>query len=334
MYAAHLPDDLWRSLIDDLDAGVLILDADRVVVYANAAAADLLDYPARDVLGLDGEDFLALCQPMRLDFERLQAELTGNLLPASQVYAVMTARRRISVRVLPVPVKRGVEIALILRPLSHWRAELITRHTLNELHRPLAYASDYADSLLQYLEPRYIEDSELRDMVRVSHASLRQVMDVWEALRRLDLTGAWALPASAFGSIRLEDALSAARQELVSQTGVEFPVLEIDQPDQLPAIRGAPQLLHVGLCALLEGAAARLRKRTEISVKVGHYHSYVEVAVAAGMLGSVLHPYLFDELPFAIVEQAVLQHGGRIWFDNDSSAPACCFSLPVWKPDS
>jgi signal transduction histidine kinase len=222
-------------------------------------------------------------------------------------------------------------MALVLRPLLNWQADLITQHTLNEMHGPLTYASDYVESLLENIQRDYGEDNEVFGLARVAHANLRQLVDVWEALRRLELTSAWALPTSAFSPIRLEDALRTARQELAHQAGSDFPVLEFELSEKLPPISGAPQLLHVGLCALLEGAAARLRKRDVLNIWAEDRHHYVEVVMTAGLPGSTLLPHLLDELPFAIVEQAVLQHGGRIWFDNSSTSPACCFSLPVWR---
>lgn len=331
MRAAYVPDDLWRSLIDDFEAGILLLDADRVVVYANAAAAKLLDYALPDTIGLDAGDLLALCQPGRLDIARLRTGLTEGKFSAGRKYAVTTTRRRLSVQIFPLADPFGMGMALVLRPLLNWQADLITRHTLNEMHGPLTYASDYVETLLENIQRDYGGDSEVLGLARVAHASVRQLVDVWETLRRLDLTGAWALPTSAFSPIRLEDALHTAQQELANQAGSDFPDLEFESSEEIPSVSGAPQLLHVGLCALLEGAAARLRKRDVLDVWAEDRHHYVEVVVTAGQPGSTLLPHLLDELPFAIAEQAVLQHGGRIWFDNSSTSPACCFSLPVWR---
>lgn len=334
MSAAHLPDGLWHSLIKNFDAGVLILDENRVVMYANIAAANLLDYLPGEVRGLDIQDFYALCQPGRLDIDRLRSDLAGKSLPLGHVYAIMTMRRRLTIQLVSIDLDEESSLAMILRPLSYWRAELIARRTLNEMQGPLTLASGHAETLLHRLESGQEKIDDLRDLARISDASLRQVMDVWQALRNLDLTGAWALPTSAFDPIQIEDAMFDAWQELVARSGPGFPILHFDLPDHVPPVSGAPQLLHVGLCALLDGAAVRLKKRSHLFVHVDDRHTYLQVNVTAGLPGSTLQPHLFDDLPFAIVEQVVLQHGGRAWFDNDSESPACCFSLPVWLAES
>ena len=334
MRGTHLPDELWWSLVDNLDAGILVFDASGVVIYANDAAGDLLDYPAMDALGLDLADFLALCQPDRLEIEHLRADLLGNASPTRHAYAVTTATRRLSVRIQPLSLADEPLLTLILRPLAHWRMDLIAEMALNDLHSPLAFAAGYVETLLQRLSDPSVHAYELRNFARISLNSLKQAGDTWEMLRRLELTGGEESLAS-FEAVDLRLAIQDALTELTDRSVPGLPDLPLDLPEALSPVSGSPRLLHIGLCALLEGMAVRLPQDDRLILTVQNRGSYVQVEVIAGSHGSALQAYLFDELPFAIAEQAIIQHGGRIWIDssNDGMIPVCCFSLPVWTPD-
>lgn len=333
MRGTHVPDELWWSLIDNLDAGILVFDASGEVIYANDIAGELLDYPAMDALGLDRADFLALCQPDRLEIEHLRGDLLSDDPPTHRAYAVTTATRRLSVRVQPLSLPNETFLVLILRPLTHWRTDLIAEMALNDLHSPLAFAAGYVETLLQRLSDPSVHAYELRNLARITLNSLNQAGDTWEMLRRLELTGSVESPPS-FEPVDLQQTIQDALIELADRSVPGLPDLPFDLPETLPSVSGSSRLLHIGLCALLEGMAVRLPQQDRLVLNVQNRGAYIQVEVESGSRGSVLQAYLFDELPFAIAEQVIIQHGGRIWFNNggDEVTSICSFSLPVWPP--
>ncbi len=310
------------------------------VVYANSETARLLSYQPQDVLELDIEDFTALCQEDRLDAHALSvALLRGHLTDRPRaVYTVATSDHHLQVRPFVVIHEADRFSVLLLREVTSWRNLLIAETVMETLHRPLVFASSTCDMLLERLEQGWISTFELSDLARIIHDSVERAMRTWESFYRLQDADLDREQQIIPEPVDLLDTFREARADLRSQAVQGLSNVHLRLPDNLPPVSGSPKLLYAGLYALLEGAAARLAGsgRDRINISAADRGAYVQVDLTGKGQGSALQSYHFDALPFAIVEQTVIQHRGRLWFGTtEDKQPVCSFSLPVWRaPDS
>ncbi len=337
MSASRLPDDqFWRQLVDHLDQGVIVFDDREAVVYANNEAARLIGYPPQDVLGLDKDDFLSLCQADRLDIASLSRALRGRQAASSaqRSYQVVTAEGRLEVTPLALAGPHGPVTVLLLRESIHWRSEIIAQTVIGEMNSPLSFASSYCDTLLHQLTQGWVSTFELRDLARIIRDSVKRALWLWEMLAGLYSTDPEESARWVCRPIDLAAALRAALRELSDQAVQGVVGLRLAMPDDLPPVSASASHLHTALCALLSGAAARLTSQERLIVKARARQSYVQVDLIPEAVSGAFHPYQFDMLPLAVVEQVIARHGGRLWFSETPGQPSgCSFSLPVWKED-
>src|SRR5687767_14569431 len=118
--------ELWREMIERLDEGVIVFSDRGVVIYANDEAATLLGYTPRDVLELEKDDFISLCQLDRMDGASFANAFMGNQLPDSpdRVFEVATVHKRLSIRPFGLTLENGTVTVLLLREVSNWRSDL------------------------------------------------------------------------------------------------------------------------------------------------------------------------------------------------------------------
>jgi PAS domain-containing protein len=66
---------LFEAVLSQLDEGVVVIDRDQRVVYANRAAGDLLDLPAHRMMGMPREELLRDCAGLFEDSEAFLAKM-------------------------------------------------------------------------------------------------------------------------------------------------------------------------------------------------------------------------------------------------------------------
>jgi hypothetical protein len=330
-----LTSELWRELIEKLDQGVIIFNDHGVVIYANDEAARLLGYTTRDVLELEKEDFLALCQIDRLEGAQFSIMLLEGQLPTApeRAYAVATVHKRLMLRPFNLNLDNDSVTVLLMREINHWREDLISEAVISPaMQTPLDSAVSYCQMLISRLDSNEAHPFELADLARIINSSVSRAMNLWADLAQLYHTdpvreGTWEVQA-----IPLRDALQNALKDLRSHSTSNLPKITFDLPDDLPPIAGAAAQLNIGLCALLQGTAARLTRSDQMVLNARQRRHYIQVDLQTDApTGNVLHGYLFDAMPLAIAEQVILRHGGRLWLNPHPSRPSTLsFSLPVW----
>jgi hypothetical protein len=330
--------ELWREMIERLDEGVIVFSDRGVVIYANDEAATLLGYTPRDVLELEKDDFISLCQLDRLDgaaFARAFAE--GDLPGApDRVFEVATVQKRLSIRPFNLTLENGMVTVLLLREVLNWRADLISETMMSpDMQGPLDSAAHYCNTLISRLEDGSAHPFELADLARIIQSSVTRAQGLWGNLSRLYNTNPTHFSQWDIRPLPLQEAFQEAISELKTHNSHGMPNLHLDMPDNLPPIAASSAQLHAGLCALLEGATARLMRQDRLAVIARHRRRYVQVDVTPeGTSAGGLHGYLFDSLPLAIAEQVILRHGGRVWIGARHDKPhTLSFSLPVWSED-
>ncbi len=324
--------ELWRELIERLDEGVLIFSDRGIVIYANDSAARLLGYTPRDVLELDRDDLISLCQHDRLDEASFARALLTDSLPNTpgQRYEIATANNRLLVTPFRLEMEHGSVTVLLLREQQSWRAELINQTLVSsDMQGPLLFADTYCQMLLSRLESGKAYPFELLDLARIASESVERALALWETLAHLNSTDPAQEPDWVLGPASLAEVVDTALRAALQRHQHSFPVVDVKIPEDLPCIAASEQHLPHALSALLEGVAQRLTHHDHIRLVAHHQRRYVQIDLMVDKAG-LIHGYQLDTLPLAVAEQIILRHSGRIWIEAPDQSGALSVSLPVW----
>lgn len=330
----ELESHLWQAIIEALNSGVIVIDAKGRAAYANDEAARLLARSRADVLALDMDDLVALWQPERLDGERLATIMLNDLLPDTpeEVFQVATFDRRLLVSPFRLAAEDGPLTIVLMQEDAHWRSDLITRTVMEEMNSPIGFAAEYCETLLKRIEEGNAYTEELTEITRIILNSVERAGMLWDALRRLYDTDARAVTPPKMAPVSLGRAIRDAVKEVEGRSLHGVPKLQLFLPGDLPSVRASAQHLHAALCSLLAEAISRVSDKETMTISASDKEGYVRVDLTLGASGGLVRNYLFDGMPLSIVEQVIVQHGGRIWVDSKPGQPTVfSFSLPTWK---
>src|SRR5215475_13173665 len=88
--------ELWREIVERLDEGVIVFNQRGVAIYANDEAARLLSYQRRDVLELERDDLVALCDQDRMDGARFAGMfISGRVPDGAGPFEIVTTSRHL-----------------------------------------------------------------------------------------------------------------------------------------------------------------------------------------------------------------------------------------------
>lgn len=328
--------DLWRTVIEKLDEGVIVFNQRGVVIYSNNEAARLLDYKPRDVLELDKEDVISLCDTTRLDGDHFAAAfLLGDLGENSgHTYEIVTSRKKLCVTPLQLDLVHGKVTVLLLREAVGWRSDLIAQALMTEMRSPLAFTTDSATMLNERVKSGDAHPYELRDLTRIIRESQEHTMGLWNMLSYLHRADPRQAALLETKPVQLHDLCQAAQDELAQHAGYRSSALKLELPTGLPAVRASATHLQAALYILIEQALACLPEDDTLTVKACDRQRYVQLDLAAGTAGSRMRSHLLDELPLAAAEQIIQQHGGRVWVRGKAGKPiVLSIALPLWQQD-
>jgi signal transduction histidine kinase len=324
--------ELWREIVERLDEGVIVFNQRGVAIYANDESARLLDYKPRDVLELEKDDFVALCDQDRLDGARFAGVFLADPMPpegSGRHYELVTTRRRLMATPLALSLEHGTVTLLMLRELSAWRSDLIARTVASDMHGPLSVIAHYSEMLIQRLQDDSAHPFEIRDLARIIHDSLGKAMSVWEMLSQLhSVDPREATTSLAFESVDVSGILRSAVAQVEQEAAHATQLMRLEIDGDLAAVRASPQILHSALSILIAQAIHALPPMGSLTISARNYERYVRIDLKAEPEGAALRTHLFDVFPLSNVEQTILRHGGRVWTDKRSKRVS--FSLPIW----
>jgi signal transduction histidine kinase/CheY-like chemotaxis protein len=341
------------SVIASMSEGLAILDADRIVRYANRPAARLLGVEPGSSMGLHVEEVIGRLEPrlaapneVLADWRRVSADPDAR--GAFDVQFHGPGPRDLRIQVFPVPTDDDTRagVGLTLRDVTHERdldrvKDEIISVVNHELRTPLASVVGFAELLLARDFPEEQRRRFLTSMVQEGLRLAALVDDLLDLQRLAGGVEPFTFEACAPRAL-LERAVATAGPDPDSPVVVEAPA-------DLPPVRADADRVQQVLSNLLGNARKYSPNGGTIVVSARAVDESVEVAVTDHGLGIPPEalPRLFEKffrvdntdrrtirgtgLGLAIVKQIVEVHGGRVRAESAGLGHGAriSFTLPV-----
>jgi signal transduction histidine kinase/ActR/RegA family two-component response regulator len=341
------------SVIASMSEGLAILDADRIVRYANRPAAELLGITPGSSLGRHVEqvigqlaDRLDSPQEALADWRRISADPDAR--ETFEVRLLQPGPRDIRLQVFPVPTDDDARagVGLTLRDVTQERdldrvKDEIISVVNHELRTPLASVVGFAELLLARDFPEAQRRRFLTSMVQEGLRLAALVDDLLDLQRLADGREPFAFDACSPSAL-LER--SAATAGLVAAA----PIV-VEAAADLPPVRADASRVQQVLSNLLGNARKYSPNGGTIVLSAREVDDAVEFAVVDQGLGIPPEalPRIFEKffrvdnsdrreirgtgLGLAIVKQIVEAHGGRVRAESPGlgRGSRLSFSLPV-----
>ncbi len=352
----------FESIVQSLGEGLILLDLQSTIIFANLRAQSLLGLPLEMLAGLSVAELwhdpeLALQTPERIvqDFafalqevETYPAFTVSRVLPPAD--AESTPRPQ-DLRLQLFPVRDGsgelFHYGLILQDITREREmdrmkDELVNVVSHELRTPLASVLGFAELLLS----REFPEDRRRVLVETIHKEaerLTGLINDFLDLRRLE-NGRGEMT---FSEVSLPEVVQSAVAGFALNQNAH--TLDVHLPEALPTVRADANRLGAALRNLIGNALKYSPQGGAVSVRVSATEAAVQIAVSDQGLGlpADVIPQLFQRfyrvdssdrreiggtgLGLAIVKEIVAAHGGRVWAESDG--PGCgstfAFTLPL-----
>jgi two-component system phosphate regulon sensor histidine kinase PhoR len=333
-----------RYLSDLLTAGVVHLQDDLTVDFANSAAHSLLDRRSSSMVGRTAIEAFVDARIEDIAREAMECgSANGELTVRSGAGATVTVRARRS----PVSgVWVVIEDVSELRRLQRMRAEFIDNLS-HELRTPLSTISLLAETAARDAESA---SPRLRDRIakiEVETGHLIQMVNELLDLSRIE-SGTVQLLIDDVDLARLAAATMERLRLFAERQGLR---LVLDSPESVAPVRGDEDRLGQVLINLLHNAVKFSPTGSVVTVAVTPAEVEVVVAIedhGQGIPRSAL-PRIFERfykldrartrgaggtgLGLSIARHIVEAHGGRIWAESEEGAGSTfSFAIPITIP--
>ncbi len=322
----HMPTtSLWRKIVEHADQGVVIFNNQGVVIYANNTAADLLGYRSRDLLELEREDLLSLCYSNRLDFQQFAKALNG-LTPANgTTYEVVVVDRRLLMRPVNLLLDDSPVTILYISAVRHWQSDLVAQAVLSEAMRgSLAMTSSAAEMLQKRIRDAMEMEQlaypyEFESLTNIIRKGVEQALARWEQTNTF-----YEASQADYQNYTKPVDLDLLFAAILSYDYPSFqgrPTIQLRFEENLPPVQAVQGALLEGFRKLIEVVASRLASEHQIVLQavIKRNNIWIKLWVEAEHDGAYLpDSYSLDSLPLAFTEQIVVNHGGRMWSEEQA----------------
>ena len=332
--------NLRDSILSKMVEGVLLIDAQFAITYANSAAITMLDFP----IHYQALSLVESIPDPRLKRLLRQVTDTGKA-GFADITLVGTTERETEVIVVPVGGEYLVSLHDVtqLRKLERIRSDFVA-NVAHEMRVPLTSIHGYAETLLNGA----LEDTEANERfvekILQQSARLSQLVSDLLDLSQLE-SGEVKLELRSCDINQFREIVSALFEPVFEEADLRF---EWSVPSYLPTVFADKRLIGQVLANLIENAIKYTPAGGTIAISAEASDSEVIVHVKDTGIGipAEAHPRIFERfyrvdkgrsremggtgLGLAIAKHILLQHGGRIWVDSRPGEGSMFhFALPL-----
>ncbi len=318
--------DEKEAILESLIEGVIAIDGDMTITYANDMALRLLNHPDVDVLGAD---FAILEHPHFLEL----------LIKCQQVRQVITEMfttklngRKVFLHVVAAPNRRDGAVLVLQDHSSHYRMLEMRKdfvaNASHELKTPITVIRGFAETLHDH--PELPKDTVVEVTGKIVNSCLKMTRLIKDLLTLADIEN---MPESNLMECDLEDLADHCRTLVLdAHPTAEITITNINNKPM--TITADPHLMEMALTNLMENAAKYSNPPAIIAVTLTHLGDSIKVAVKDKGIGippaDVEHIfvrfYTVDKarsrkmggsgLGLSIVQNIIEKHFGRITVES------------------
>jgi len=328
---------LLETIFDALREGILLLDAEGRIEYANQGACRLL--------GLD--ESAAIGQPMgetirEVDWSSLLRleEQEWARMASHEIEISYPEHRFLGLYLAPLenPVDGRHGVVILLRDVTQERDTVDERVESERLNAILMLAAGVAHEIGNPLNSLTIHlqlmDRELRKLPEESQASLKELLDVARGeITRLDQILSQFLKAirpslPTFERYSLPEIVSETLETLAAEIQDRKVVVEMEPAENLPSVwvdrvqvqQAVFNIVHNAVQAMAGGGVLRISFSTEERL-VGVVFQDTGGGIPADKMGGLFEPFRSTKadgtgMGLMIVQRIVRDHGGTVLIDS------------------
>jgi PAS domain S-box-containing protein len=328
---------LLETIFDALREGILLLDAEGRIEYANQGACRLLGLDESAAIGLPMSetirevDWSSLLRLEEQEWARMASHEIEISYPEHRFLALYLAP-------LENPVDGRHGVVILLRDVTQERDTADERVESERLNAILMLAAGVAHEIGNPLNSLTIHlqlmDRELRKLPEESRASLQELLDVARGeITRLDQILSQFLKAirpslPAFERYSLPEIVSETLETLAAEIQDRKVVVEMEPAENLPSVwvdraqvqQAVFNIVHNAVQAMAGGGVLRISFTTEDRL-VGVVFQDTGGGIPADKMGGLFEPFRSTKangngMGLMIVQRIVRDHGGTILIDS------------------
>ncbi len=334
--------NLRDSILSKMVEGVLLVDEQFAITYANSAAITMLDFPAH-------YQALSLVESIRDPaLKRLLEQVTETGKAGfAEIKRIGPTERETEIIVVPVEGEYLVSLHDVsqLRKLEQIRSDFVA-NVAHEMRVPLTSIHGYAETLLNGALDDTDANERFVEKILQQSARLSQLVSDLLDLSHLE-SGEVKLELAACEIKAFQDTLLALFEPVFEEANLTF---EWRVPNHLPVVFADKRLIGQVLANLIENAIKYTPAEGCITISAEASESEVIVHVKDTGIGIPAEslPRIFERfyrvdkgrsremggtgLGLAIAKHILLQHGGRIWVDSTPGTGSVFhFALPLQR---
>ena len=334
--------NLRDSILSKMVEGVLLIDAQFAITYANSAAITILDFPGH----YQALSLVEIIPDPAL--KRLLRQVTdAGKAGFAEITLVGATERETEVIVVPVGGEYLVSLHDVsqLRKLERIRSDFVA-NVAHEMRVPLTSIHGYAETLLNGALEDTDANERFVEKILQQSARLSQLVSDLLDLSQLE-SGEVQLKLKPCEIDEFQETIVALFEPVFEEADLTF---EWQVPDHLPVVFADKQLIGQVLANLIENAIKYTPAGGGITISAEANDSEVIVHVKDTGIGIPAEsiPRIFERfyrvdkgrsremggtgLGLAIAKHILLQHGGRIWVDSSPGEGAVFhFALPLQR---
>jgi two-component system, NtrC family, sensor kinase len=353
-------DTLSKTILDQVNIGVYLLDLQGKFAYVNPALADMVEYPMEEMIGRSPLDAIPLSEKEKI-FRSLKERLDGRQDKASYITKLICRTGReidISIDTTNLYDKDGKNVGILgfarditqsqeIKKQRQWlesQAFMIEKLTVlgrlattvvHQINNPLEAMKNY----LYLLKTEFPEQDSKRVMIETIEGEIFRIARLTHHLVQ------FAIPSSteyaSFDLLHLLEETLFVMDKKIRNCQV---FVETNLPPTLPLMRGLPDQLRQAFINLIFNALEAMENGGSLTITVDQRESDVEIRFHDTGIGirredvsRIFDPFFTTKDPnqsfglgLSVTLKIIHNHGGTITVESEAMRGSCFIvSLPV-----